>query len=137
MGSLKGKWLLLDGEAAKLNQPDKIDQISELRKSIRERNLLVMTRDLGLENGMYRYEISLDKKELLELKKSITLASTGTGMTDTELAETQKSIDSSEYSGILTVNQSNKEHGSMTLNYTLGNNGKTQVASGSSDKPFG
>lgn len=96
-----------------------------------------MTRDLGLENGVYRYEISLDKKELLELKKSITLASTGTGMTSTEIETVQKSLEVSNFTGTLMINQSNKEYGAMTLNYTLGNNGKTPVISGSGDKKLG
>jgi hypothetical protein len=96
-----------------------------------------MTRDLGPENGMYRYEISLNKKELLELKKSVTLASTGTGMTAIELEQAQKSIDSSEFNGMLTINQTNKEYGAMTLNYTLSNNSKTHVTSGGDDKSLG
>jgi hypothetical protein len=135
--SLKGKWFLLDGETAKINQPAKIDLARELRKSFAERNILIMTRDLGLENGVYRYEISLDKKELLELKKSITLASTGTGMTSTEIETVQKSLEVSNFTGTLMINQSNKEYGAMTLNYTLGNNGKTPVVSGSGDKKLG
>jgi hypothetical protein len=127
VGSLKGKWLLLDGETATLDQSRNQELIRELRKSFAERNLLVMTRDLGLENGMYRYEISIDKKELFELAKTITKASTGTGMTTAELERAQKSIDASSFSGTLTVNQSNKEYGAMTLNYSLVEAGRALV----------
>jgi hypothetical protein len=116
---LKGRWLLLDGEAATLNQSTNQELLRELQKKLSERNLLTMTRDLGIENGMYRYEITIDKKELLELTKTITQVSTGTGMTTAELERAQKSIDASSFSGTLSVNQSDKEYGAMTLNYSL------------------
>lgn len=137
VGNLKGKWLLLDGETAALDQSRNQKLIRELRKSFSERNLLVMTRDLGLENGMYRYEISLDKKELFELAKTITVANTGTGMTTAELKRAQKSIDASSFSGTLTVNQSNKEYGAMTLNYVLDRSNEITVSSGTGDKKLG
>ena len=137
MGSLKGKWLLLDGETATLNQSRNQELAREIRKSFAERNLLIMTRDLGIENGNYRYEISLDKKELFELAKTIATASTGTGMTTAELERAQKSIDASSFSGTLTVNQSNKEYGAMTLNYILVKSNEITVASGTGNNKLG
>ena len=93
--------------------------MKEIQKTFADGNLIIMTQDLGIKNGEYNYEISIDKKELLKLQKTITQIQTGTGMTDAEMVIAQKTLDASSFSGTLTVNQSNKEFGAMILNYSI------------------
>ncbi len=119
VGSLKGKWFSLDGASGQYSQSGYRVDTAAVRTALQKHPIVSMTKDLGIMDGMYRYEVALNTPELLALQKDLYYATTGTGMTPEELTKAQKSIETMSLSGVLMIDTDDREYGSFSGSYVI------------------
>ena len=91
---------------------------AKYRATLENNNIFKLKKNLGRENGMYRYEVTLDQDKFFEVQKGIYEATTGAQMTPENIALLKKDISTSTLEGTLSVDDANREYGSFKGRYT-------------------
>lgn len=97
--------------------------LSDIEKYLTEYPILRDTADLGMSGSLHVWTVEIDRENIVSLSKQITRDLAGTGITDSDIVNLQKNLESLSFSGKMGLDPTNAKI--FTLDGIFSASGKT------------